>query len=151
MDLSKIGKALGKASNKIDDIGGSIKRFNDDAKTGAKWMDKTFFDKGAQKNGDSVSQALMGEHARRLKKPIVATGIAGMAAVGFGGSSVGSRNMAKMGGRIDAGQGLSNMTDTVKLSPGIQKMQNGKNVKFNNSLDNAGADGSIVFAMHNMR
>lgn len=151
MDLSRIGKAIGKISNKIDDVGGAVSKFHDDAKTGLKWMDKTFLNKGPAKDDMSISQVLMGKHARQVKGKYVAGGLAVMGVAGFGGSSLESRNMAKMGGKIYSGQGLANMTDSVQLSPGIQKMQKGKKVNFSNSLDNAGADGSIVFAMHNMR
>lgn len=150
MDFSKIGKAIGKASEKISKAGGKVSAFHDDAKTGLKWADKTFFNKGVA-DDTTIYKNVLGEHSRSLKKRYVAGGMITMGAVSFGGSSLESRNMARMGGKIQAGQGMANMTDTVKLSPGIQKMQQGKNVKFNNSMDNAGADGSIVFAMHNMR
>lgn len=147
MNLSKIGQAIGKTAKKA---GTKMSSFHDDFKTGLKWADKTFLNKGAIDDG-SIYGKVLGKNARTLKKKYAVGGLLAMGAVGVGTSSVGSRNMAKMGGRIEAGQGMAGMTDTVKLSPGIQKMQKGKKVKFNNSFDNAGAEGSIVFAMHNMR
>lgn len=77
-----------------------------------------------------------------------------VAAVGAGSvldSGLESRHIAQMGGRVTAGEGLSGMTNSVKLSDGIQRMQKGEEVGFSNSLRNAGADGDIVFALHNMR
>ena len=54
-------------------------------------------------------------------------------------------------GKISAGEGLSSMTSSVELSPVIKKMQDGKHVKFRNSGANYGADGDIVFSLHNLR
>lgn len=150
MDFSKIGKAIGKVSEKASKAGGKVAAFHDDAKTGLKWADKTFLNKG-KADESTIYSHVLGSHARSLKKRYVVGGMAALGITSYGKSSIESRNVAKMGGRIQAGQGMANMTDTVKLSPGIQKLQKGENIKFNNSIDNAGADGSIVFAMHNMR
>lgn len=63
-----------------------------------------------------------------------------------------SRKLAGLGGELQAGSArLSGMTDGVKLSNGIQRMQKGKEVGHDLTLTSDGVSGDIVFAMHNMR
>jgi hypothetical protein len=67
-------------------------------------------------------------------------------------SSVDSRKLASLGGKIEAGSArMSGMTDSVQLSRGIQRMQKGKYAGQDPTLTNDGVSGDIVFAMHNMR
>ena len=67
-------------------------------------------------------------------------------------SAMNSRKLASLGGDIQAGSArMSGMTDSVQLSRGVQRMQEGKYVGMDPTLDNDGVSGDIVFAMHNMR
>lgn len=83
-----------------------------------------------------------------LSKP--AKTVLGLGAIGTTGALSLNRmeNINKMG-EITAG-GLSDMTDSVKLSKNVIDIQEGKK-ELNNSLRNYGATGDIVFALHNMR
>lgn len=100
----------------------------------------------------SGEKTAMYQHILPYKlNPKVAGGIAAAALVGTAGeAAIDSRHMAQMGNRIQAGS-LSGMTSSVQLSKGIQDLQDGKDVVFNNSMRNDGAEGDIVFALHNMR
>lgn len=108
---------------------------------------KVLFKKVAKGEEDAMYQHIL---------PYKLNGKVGVAlAIGVGattviGSSVDSRQLAQMGGKVTAGE-LSGMTDAIQLSPLVQDMQKGKQVNFNNSLRNDGASGDIVFALHNMR
>jgi hypothetical protein len=88
----------------------------------------------------------------KLKGGVAGTIAAGAIAVNAGSAALQSHNVAQMGA-IEAGEGLSGMTSTVAKSPLLDKLQKGEYAedRVMGSIDNAGADGDIVFALHNMR
>lgn len=120
-----------------------------------KWAGSKLFDKV---EGEDIAKDGIGLYQKlapyKLKGGVAATIAGGAIAMGVGESAIDSHNLAMMGGKIDAGDGLSGMTSTVAKSPLINKANRGEyNAEENmgGSLANAGADGDIVFALHNMR
>lgn len=120
-----------------------------------KWAGSKLFDKvdkeDIAKDGVGIYQHLA---PYKLKGGVAATIAGGAIVMNVGESAIDSRNVASMGGHIEAGNGLSGMTSTVAKSPLINKANNGEynaEERMGGSLANAGADGDIVFALHNMR
>lgn len=114
---------------------------------------------------DSLYQSVVPWHlSQKYAVPLV-----GVAAAGTLGSGLyKAHNQAKLG-YIHAGEGLSGMTEgTIEnasaniITPGLKKLNDSSskmararaesianNMEY--SLDNSGAEGDIVFALHNMR
>lgn len=87
----------------------------------------------------------------RLSGKVGATGAAVVGGIGILNTMGDSRGTASMGKMSYDGASMSGMTDKVKLSQKIQDVQEGKPVALSNSHKNDGAEGDLVFALHNMR
>ena len=114
---------------------------------------------------DSLYQSVMPWHiSHKYTVPLVGVGTAGA----IGVSCFKAHNQSKLG-YIHAGEGLSGLSEgTIEgvsanvVTPGLKLLNDGSSKKArarsasiaNNieySMDNSGAEGDIVFALHNMR
>lgn len=90
----------------------------------------------------------------KLKTSVGVGAIAGVTAIGAVNEGYKGHVSGKIG-KMSSSAGLSHMTDTANeaVSPLISKLQNGQYSaqRIENNLSNHGADGDIVFALHNMR
>lgn len=118
-----------------------------------KWAGKKIFEEVPEaeraKDGMGLYQKVL---PYKVKGKVAAAGLGAYGLYEVGTSGVASRNSAMLGA-VDAGEGLSGMTSTVEKSPLLKKLQKGEYAddRVMGSIDNAGADGDIVFALHNMR
>ena len=141
MSVKNIVKGVGKT------LKTGAKEFSN-SKVG-KFMDKYVFDE--VKNPNRLDDALYyGIYNRKLKKSYV---VGGMAVIGGINVASDSRKMMYRNklGDIEAG-GLSHMTSNIvsKHTASLQAGAYDAN-KIKHSMRNAGAEGDIVFALHNMR
>lgn len=86
--------------------------------------------------------------------PKIGYGVAGGATViGLASTVDKNRNREGMGAMTFQDGGLSNMAGGATLSPLVDQVQNGEydTGRVDNSFSSRGADGDIVFALHNMR
>lgn len=86
--------------------------------------------------------------------PKIGYGLAGAAAIGgIGWSASKAKNRHNLGYMSAQDGPLSNMIGGATLSPLVQQTQSGEYDanKTNNNITSMGADGDIVFALHNMR
>lgn len=118
-----------------------------------KWAGKKLFEEVPEaeraKDGIGLYQKML---PYKMKGGVAKAVVGGTLGVGVIGSAIGSSNQAKLG-TVEAGEGLSGMTSTVSKSPLLKSLQSGEysDDRVMGSIDNAGADGDIVFALHNMR
>ena len=126
---------------------GAGKFMSADAANGYSKLGKIAFTEVKPDQADGFMQKMLGMKLSKTAKVATVGGAIALPAIGSGFAAHNSASI----GKVSAGEGLSGMTSSVELSPVIKKMHDGKHVKFRNSGTNFGADGDIVFSLHNLR
>lgn len=136
--ISKIAKGIGNSE------------FGKNAKKAGKFINNHILEDVPDKN--KYDSLLYQVFPKRIKQKYTVGAVLGVSAIGAGKSIYDMQNRNDIG-RVSAG-GLSHMTSEVvsPLTKEIQKNNyNPENIMYGSNLRNSGAEGDIVFALHNMR
>lgn len=101
---------------------------------------------------DKQNSLLYKVFPKRIKQKIAVPIVLGVGAIGAGTGIYNMQNRNDIGEM--SGGSLSHMTSNV-VSPRTEELQKGKyedsNIMYGSKLRNSGAEGDLVFALHNMR
>lgn len=140
--ISKIAKSVGEKAN-IGNIG-------EKAKKAKKFMNDFILEDVPDKN--KYDSFLYKVFPKRIKQGYTIGAVAGIGAFTAAKGVYNAHNRNDIG-TVSHG-GLSHMTSEV-VSPLTKQLQNGKydpeNIMYGSRIRNSGAEGDIVFALHNMR